>query len=155
MGHEVIVADAKRLKLLWDTKSKDDKRDARFLAEIAARCPDVLCPVEPRTLESEQNRALLRMRESVVRARVKLINCLRGVLSSFGEKLPAAASEGFANKVRPLLPDELRAEAHPALLAVEFLTAEIKDYDKQVLKLCNGRYHEQTKRLLTIRGVGR
>lgn len=154
MGHEVIVADAKRLKLLWDTKSKDDKRDALFLAEIAARCPEFLCAVEPRTLESEQHRAMLRMREAVVRARVKLINCVRGVLESFGEKLPAASSEAFARMAAPRLPQELRAEAYPALQVIEQLTSRIKVYDKQVRKLCEGRYGEATKRLMSVPGVG-
>lgn len=154
MGHEVIVADAKRLKLLWDTKSKDDKRDALLLAQIAARCPEFLSPVEPRSLESEQNRAMLRMREALVRARVKLINCLRGVLASFGEKLPAASSEAFAHKAKPVIPTELRAEAWPVLLTIEQLTAEIKVYDKQVRKLCEGRYGEATRRLTSVPGVG-
>jgi hypothetical protein len=36
------------------------------------------------------------------------------------------------------------------LLAIEHLTAQIKVYDKQVLQLCEGRYGEQTRRLLTI-----
>jgi len=154
MGHEVIVADAKRLKVLWDTKSKDDKRDARFLAQIAALWPELLNPVEPRTLESEQNRAMLRLRESLVRARVKLINSVRGVLASFGERLPAAASEAFARMAGPQIPAGLRGEVFPALLTIEQLTAEIKVYDKRVLELCNGCYREQTRRLLTIPGVG-
>jgi transposase len=154
MGHEVIVADARRLKVLWDTRSKDDKRDARFLAQIAARWPDLLCPVEPRSRETEQNRSMLRMREAVVRARVKLINCVRGVLSSFGEKLPACSTEAFALQARPLLPAELHDETHPALLLIQHLTTQIKVYDKRVQELCNGRYREQTRRLLTIPGVG-
>jgi transposase len=154
MGHEVIVADAKRLKLLWDTKSKDDNRDTFFMARIGARCPEFLCAVEPRSLESEQNRALLRLRASLVEARVKLINSVRGVLKSFGERLPASSSEAFANKVMPLVPAELRTETCPVLLAIEHLTAQIKVYDKQVLQLCEGRYGEQTRRLLTIPGVG-
>lgn len=154
MGHAVIVADARRLKLMWDTKSKDDKRDALFLAQIAARCPEFLLPVEPRSLESEQNRAMLRTREAVVRARVKLINCVRGVLASFGEKLPAVASEAFARKAGPAIPAELREAAYPALLSIEHLTAQIKVYDKRVLQLCTGRYADATKRLLTIQGVG-
>ena len=137
MGHEVIVADARRLKVLWDTRSKDDKRDARFLAQIAARWPDLLCPVEPRWEETERKRSMLRMRDTVVRARVKLINCVRGVLASFGERLPAMSTEAFALKARPL-----------------HLTAQIKVYDKRVRELCNGRYREQTRRLLTIPGVG-
>jgi len=155
LGHAVTVANAKALKVLWDTHSKDDKRDARFLAETLLHWPAMLHEVEPRSLESEQNRALLRMRASLVEARVKPINSVRGVLKSFGEKLPAASSETFAVMAAPRLPAELRGQVHPTLLAIECLTAEIKVYDTRVRELCDGRYHEATKRLLTIPGVGR
>jgi transposase len=154
LGHAVTVADAKQLKLMWDTHSKDDKRDAKFLAEVLLRWPELLHPVQPRSLESEQNRALLRMRASLVEARVKLINCVRGVLKSFGEKLPACASTAFAQIAWAHIPGELRPETHPALLTIAQLTAQIKVYDKRVRELCNGRYGEQTVRLLTIPGVG-
>ena len=154
LGHEVTVADPRRLKLLWDSHSKDDKRDARFLAEVLLYCPQMLHAVEPRSLESEQNRALLRLRASLVEARVKLINSVRGVLKSFGERLPSSTSEAFVRMASPRLSDELRPQAYPALLTIEALTAQIKVYDKRVLELCNGRYREATERLRTIPGVG-
>jgi transposase len=115
--------------------------------------PELLHPVEPRSLESEQNRALLRLRESLVRARVKLINSVRGVLASFGEKLPAVSSAAFARAAAPLVPELLRSEVHPALLTIEMLTAEVKVYDKRVLELCKGRYREQTRRQARIEGL--
>jgi transposase len=154
LGHEVTVADPRRLKLLWDSHSKDDKRDARFLAEVLLYCPQMLHAVEPRSLESEQNRALLRLRASLVEARVKLINSVRGVLKSFGERLPSSTSEAFVRMASPRLSDELRPQAYPALLTIEALTAQIKVYDKRVLELCNGRYREATERLRTVPGVG-
>jgi transposase len=89
-----------------------------------------------------------------VRARVKLINSVRGVLASFGEKLPSWASEAFARQALPALPGELRPTLYPALLTIEHLTAQIKIYDKRVRELCQGRYGDATKRLLTIQGVG-
>ena len=39
LGHETIVADAQRVKIITETYSKDDRRDARWLAEIARRWP--------------------------------------------------------------------------------------------------------------------
>ena len=78
LGHDVTVADAKRLKLIWETHSKDDRRDAHFLAEILLRRPELLNPVKPRSLETEKGRALLRMRESQVEARGRT---LRGSVS--------------------------------------------------------------------------
>lgn len=59
-GHEVVVADAKRVKLITDTHSKDDRRDARWLAVILLRWPELLKPVAPRSLESERHPAQLR-----------------------------------------------------------------------------------------------
>lgn len=154
LGHAVTVGDARQIQLIAKTHSKDDKRDARFLAEILLHWRDLLHPVEPRSLETEQNRALLRLRESLVRARVKLINSVRGVMASFGEKLPAVSSAAFARAATRLVPEGLWSEVHPALLTIEMITAEVKFYDKQVLQLCHERYREQTRRLLTIPGVG-
>ena len=37
LGYDVTVADAKRLKLIWETHSRDGRRDAHFLAEILLR----------------------------------------------------------------------------------------------------------------------
>jgi transposase len=154
MGQPVLVGDAKRLKVIWDTHSKDDKRDALFMAEIALRWPELLNAVEPRSLDSEEGRALLRMRECLVDARVKLLNNVRGVVKSFGMRLPQSTSEAFARKAMAQIPEALREKVNPLLLAIEHMSAQIKVYDKQVLKLCNERYGEQTKRLLTVRGVG-
>ena len=64
LGHTVTVADAKRVKIITDTHSKDDRRDARWLAEILLRWPELLHGVEPRSLETETNRSLLTLRET-------------------------------------------------------------------------------------------
>lgn len=154
MGHEVLVANAKRLKVIWDTHSKDDRRDALFLAKIALHWPALLHAVKPRSLESEQQRAMLRSRECLVETRVKLMNNVRGVLKSLGVRLPKPESEAFVRRALERIPAELCEQLYPLLLVIEQTSAQIKVYDKQVLELCHGRYHEQTKRLLSVRGVG-
>jgi transposase len=153
-GHEVVVADAKRVKLITDTHSKDDRRDARWLAQILLRWPELLQPVQPRSLESEQHRALLKARECLVEARVKLMLCVRGILKSFGHNLPAISSEAFARKAALLVPEPLRPALEPAIRAVAALSLEIRVYDKQVEQLCRTRYRATTARLRPIPGVG-
>jgi transposase len=154
LGHEVIVADAKRVKLITDTHSKDDRRDARWLAQILLRWPELLKPVAPRSLESEQHRALLKARESLVEARVKLILCARGILAGFGRRLPAATSEAFARKTALLVPEPLREALQPALDAVAALGLQIRLYGRRVEQLCRTRYRPATKRMRSIQGVG-
>jgi transposase len=154
LGHLVYVADAKRVKLIWETKSKDDRRDAQLLAEVVLRWPELLHAVPGRSLESEHGRALLTLRAALVDARTELINSVRGVTKSFGEKLPAADTAAFARKAGPALPAELRELVHATLLVIEQMSAQIAVYDKQVLKLCDGPYAAATRRLRSIPGVG-
>lgn len=154
LGHQVTVANAKRLKVLTDTHSKDDRRDARLLAEIQLRWPRLLQPVQPRSLESERHRALLKLRQSVVETRVKLLNSARGVLKSFGIKPPRASAEAYVRKVRPLVPDELRPALEPLLDAIEAVGVQIRRYDRTVVELCEERYWRSTRRMRSIKGVG-
>ena len=154
LGHETIVADAQRVKIITETYSKDDRRDARWLAEIALRWPELLNPVRLRRLETQRHRALLRLREGLVEARTKLINAVRGVLASFGERLPAATGEWFARRAMPNLPAVLRDEVRPTMLAIEALSAQIQVYDRMAEKLCRERYRAATERMRTIPGVG-
>lgn len=154
LGHSVTVADAKRVKIITDTHSKDDRRDARWLAEILLRWPELLHGVQPRSLETETNRCLLTLRQSAVEARVKLIASARDVLKSHGEKLPQISSEAFAHKVAALVPERLRETLAPMLTAIEAVSVQIKIYDKRVEQLCEKRYAEATERMRSIKGVG-
>jgi transposase len=153
-GHEVVVADAKRVKLITDTHSKDDRRDARWLAEILLRWPELLKGVQPRSIESERHRALLKARECLVEARVKLILSVRGILNSFGRRLPAITSEAFARKAAAHVPESLQAALQPTLDAVQALSLEIRIYDRQIEQLCRTRYRAAAERLRSIPGVG-
>lgn len=154
LGHETIVADAYRVKIITETYSKDDRRDARWLGEIALRWPELLNPVRLRSLETQRHRALLHLRESLVEARTKLINAVRGVVGSFGERLPGCNGDYFACKAMPQLPAMLREEVRPAVLAIEALSAQVKGYDRIIKRLCRERYKEATQRMLTIPGIG-
>lgn len=154
LGHSVTVADAKRVKIITDTHSKDDRRDALWLARILLRWPELLHAVEPRSLETETNRSLLTLRETAVEARVKLIASARDVLKNHGEKLPKLTSEAFARKVPALVPERLGETLEPMLAAIEALSVQIKIYDRQVEQLCEKRYAEATARMRSIKGVG-
>lgn len=154
LGHQVTVADAKRLKVVTDTYSKDDRRDARLLAQIQLRWPELLAAVAPRSLETERNRALLKARQSVVEARVKLMNSARGLLKSFGVKPPPVSAEAFARRLRPLTPAGLEAALGPLLDAIAALGAVIRGYDQAVETLCRERYQQATSRMRSIKGVG-
>jgi len=62
------------------------------LAELGLRMPAMLNAVEPCSLAIQCDRAVLKARETLVETRTKLINTVRGVVKSFGERLPASAA---------------------------------------------------------------
>jgi len=49
LGHEVIVAHARNVRLIGESRKKDDRLDARTLARLARIDPQLLCPVKHRS----------------------------------------------------------------------------------------------------------
>ncbi len=153
LGHEPLMADTHRLALITQSLSKDDRNDAERLAELGLRMPEMLNPVEPCSLETQNDRTVLKAREALVEVRTKLINSVRGTLKSFGLRLPAVSTAAFPKKASPLLPGELRDVLHPLLLMVQHATDEIRRYDKRIEELAAKKY-PQTKRMRSANGVG-
>jgi transposase len=87
-GHQVLVANARKLHLIYANKRKSDKLDAENLARLARVDPKLLYPLEHRSEQSQAHLALLHSREVLVRSRTQLINHVRGTVKSFGHRLP-------------------------------------------------------------------
>ncbi len=119
LGHEPLMADTRRLALITQSLSKDERKDSERLAELGLRMPEMLNAVEPCSLETQNDRAVLKAREALLEVRTKLINNIRGTLKSFGRRLSALTSPAFAKKAGPLLPEELREVLHPVLLLIQ------------------------------------
>src|SRR3954449_10853774 len=81
-GHEVLVANARKLRLIYGSKRKTDKLDAEKLARLARVDPELLYPVEHRGEDSQAHLALVHSREALVRSRTQLINQSR---SGYGQ----------------------------------------------------------------------
>ena len=107
LEHEPLMADTHRLALITQSLSKDDRTDAERLAELGLRIPEMLNPVQPASLETQADRAVLKAREALVEVRTKLINSVRGTRKSFGVRLPASSGAAFAGQAGPRLPAEL------------------------------------------------
>jgi transposase len=105
LGHEVIVANPRNVRLIGESTRKDDRLDARTLARLARIDPMLLSPVRHRGAEAQADLAVIRARRVLVRARTMLINAARGLTKSFGERLRKCG----AGQVGPTLAAELSA----------------------------------------------
>src|SRR6266478_8134455 len=104
LGHEVLVANARQVRIIYDNDRKTDKVDARTLARLARVDKSLLHPVRHRSAEAQADLAVLRARDLLVAVRSTLINCVRGMVKSVGGRLPSASGAYFSTKVRDQLP---------------------------------------------------
>jgi Transposase len=73
-GHEVLVANARKTRLIYANKRKTDEIDAENLARLARLDPKLLYPLKHRGEESQAHMALMRSRQVLVGARTQLVN---------------------------------------------------------------------------------
>ncbi len=82
LGHEVIVAHARNVRLIGESRKKDDRLDARMLARLVRIDPRLLAPVKHRSAQAQADLMAIRARAGLVRARTSLINTARGPFCS-------------------------------------------------------------------------
>src|SRR3984893_6082554 len=60
LGHEVIVAHARNVRLIGESRKKDDRIDARTLARLARIDPQLLAPVKHRSAQAQADLMVIR-----------------------------------------------------------------------------------------------
>jgi transposase len=88
MGHEVVVANPRQVKLISASSRKDDRLDAQTLARLARVDPQLLRPIRHRSEKAQADLMVIRVRAALVEARTGLVNTARGLAKSLGERLP-------------------------------------------------------------------
>lgn len=115
-GHEVLVANPRRMRLIYMNDTKNDRVDAQYLARIGRMDPTLLSPIQHRGAETMANRSLIKSRDILVRTRTRLILHVRGMVKFTGHRVPTAWTKKFAKKVRLFIPEELRPALMPILV---------------------------------------
>lgn len=141
LGHQVIVANARKIPAITASQSKNDRNDAELLARFAAHDPKLLSPVRHRSLERQQDLNLIHARATLVRARTMIVNAVRGLAKSAGSRLPACSTDSLPVRVKDAIPPELTAVVLPLLKQIALLNRQIGSMDKQIEKLA-GKYPE-------------
>ena len=110
VGHEVIVANARKVRLIGESRKKDDRLDAQTLARLARIDPALLYPVKHRSAQAQADLMMIRARAGLVRARTGLVNTARGLAKSYGERLRGCNVRNMdAEKAEGLSPELQRA----------------------------------------------
>jgi transposase len=153
LGHEVLVANARKLRLIYSNKRKTDEVDAENLARLARLDPKLLYPLKHRGEEGQAHLAIIRSRQALVDCRTQLVNHVRGAVKSFGHRLPKCPARSFHKRAKEHIPEALRPALEPVLEQIASLTERIRGYDRQLETICQERYPE-TELLRQVEGVG-
>ena len=152
-GHEVLVANPRKLRLIYANKRKTDQIDAENLARLARLDPKLLYPLRHRGEGSQAHLALIRSREALVNTRTQLVNHVRGAVKSFGHRLPKCPARSFHKRAAEHVPEVLSPAIGPILEQIGSLTERIRDYDRKLQEICQEHYPE-TELLRQVEGIG-
>ncbi len=153
LGHEVLVANPRKTRLIYQNRGKQDPVDAEALARIARLDPKLLYPVEHRPECVAQDLAVLRARDALVRTRTQLVNHVRGAVKATGHRLKKCSTRTFSGKVVGEIPEEVREALSSVVTAIEVVSKQILVLDKRIAELGKKKYPE-TAMLRQVGGVG-
>jgi transposase len=153
LGHEVIVAHARNVRLIGESRRKDDRLDAQTLARLARIDPQLLSPVKHRSAKAQADLTVIRARAGLVRARTALVNTARGLAKSYGERLRGCNVRNMNPEKAEGLSPELQAALEPLLAAIASVSEQICEYNERIEALAQQSY-PQVALLKQVKGVG-
>lgn len=156
LGLKVIVANARKLRLIYKNERKCDMLDARMLAKIVRLDQDLLYPIQHSSEDTQVDFIPIKMRDTLVSQRVNCINAIRGTLKALGIRIPSATTLIFATRARVYLEQnhpELLPSISPSLDVLDEIKIQIKVLDKAIDKLINEKY-AAARIVKQIGGVG-
>jgi transposase len=153
LGYKVIVAHAQKVQLITKSNRKDDRHDARTLARLARIDSELLGPVRHRSAQAQIHLTVIRARAELVRARTALVNAARGLVKSYGQRLPKCGTQQVNRELAAGLHAELREVLEPLLQEVESLNERIQEYEVRMEKIAKESY-PHVELLKQVKGVG-
>jgi transposase len=152
-GHQVLVANARKLRLIYANKRKTDEVDAENLARLARLDPKLLHPLKHRGEDAQAHMAIVRSRQALVDCRTQLVNHVRGAVKSFGARLPKCPARSFHKRAPEHIPEALSPALGPIVEQIGSLTERIRQYDRRLETIAEESYPE-TELLRQVEGIG-
>ncbi len=153
LGLEVIVANPRKVRLIYGGRRKSDRLDAEKLARLARADRALLYPMRHRGEAAQADLARLRSRDVLVRARTSLVVQVRTTVKSFGGRISPCSTPCFAERASEQIPAALLPALTPLLSSIQTLTDQIRSIDRELERLAQESYPE-TQRLTQVSGVG-
>lgn len=152
-GFEVVLLETRHVKAALSAMTvKTDRRDARGIAQLLRM--GWYRPVHCKTLPSQEVRAIITARKTLLGKLIDIELSMRGILRGFGLKVGAVTRKSFELRVRELMAGQatLTTIMEGLLNARATLVAEVAKLHKRLLEIA--RADGVCRRLMTVPGVG-
>ena len=128
----MIVSNPRKVRAIYQHERKSDQRDALMLARIGRMDRALLYPIHHGSEEAQQDLLRIKLRDSLVRARVALINSVRFSLKSLGYAVVNPSSERFHKVALEPLPERVREMIAPSVQALAELSGRIAVLEREI-----------------------
>jgi transposase len=152
LGMEVIVANPRKVRAIWQQERKSDKRDAEMLARIGRVDPKLLKPIRHGSADAQRELLSIKMRDALVRQRVNIISAIRFTLKSLGHRVSNPSTARFHKVVLEQVPKECVTLIEPMVEVLAEMTRRIKDLDRIIKRAADS--HPAARHLQQIIGIG-
>jgi transposase len=153
MGHEVLVGNARKLRMIWNSNRKNDWNDAEMLARVARTDRKLFSPVRLRDDGDQELLRLVKARDLLVKCRTGIVNKIRGFCKADGHHLPKCSADSFM-RLEHEIPKSVRTVSKPLFAMLKELAKKIGLYDTMIAKGVRKIHGEDAKLLEPIAGVG-
>src|SRR5437870_11690251 len=153
LGWEVIVSNPSKVRAIYQHERKSDQRDALMLARIGRMDRALLYPVRHGSEQAQRDLLRIKLRDSLVRWRVALINSVRFRLKSLSYAVCNPSSERFHKVAMERLPERVQQMIAPSVQALAELSTRIAVLEREINVVARTKY-PQTLWLQQVPGVG-
>jgi len=136
------VAHGRNVRLIGESRRKDDRLNAQALTRLARIDPQLLSPIQHRSAQAQADLSVIRARYGLVRSGTALVCAARGLTKSFGERIRGRNPKGFNPATGETLSPQLQVALAPLLGTLETITARISEYDAEIEELAKESYPE-------------
>lgn len=152
LGHEVVVCHPRQIRLIAESRNKNDRVDAELLVRLSWSDLELLKPIRQRSRTTLEQRSVIRTRAAIVEMQKQLRTMLRGLIKPFGVRLPTARKRAVRMAAEIELPPIVRTSVDALLATLTTLAEQIEHLEGQVEQLAD--QHQAAARLITVPGVG-
>jgi transposase len=151
-GHETVICHPRRVRLIAESRNKNDRVDAELLARLSLSDLELIKPIQQRSRTTLEQRCVLRTRAALVETQKQLRTMLRGIVKPFGVALPAGKRRAITAAAEADLPAEAALGVGSIVTTLATIAEQIHLLDRRVEQIAAA--HPAGARLQTIPGVG-